>query len=289
MADFLMRHGSGYKYVRAVPKALHDVAGQQFWTRYIGAVPHEEAKARALFHAAADQQVIDGLKRLSPSERDNLIAAGGFKKWREGQSEPDQIDKFRMVTLRMVADIEPDPEQPDDWQAKDALFAVNAKRELKRIEADAAIVRKLTTKLTRKGGASLLALVDLHEKTAAPRSYKTTEKARLYLRRFIDVVGDMAATDVTREHVLKFRDHLEANGYSGSNVAQHLAKLQALFNLALSEGIVKLNPAHKIKARKAAKLSGGKQGFDAAQMKRIFAALDGETVTFQWIVKLLKG
>ena len=135
MADFLMRHGSGYKYVRAVPKALHDVAGQQFWTRYIGAVPHEEAKARALFHAAADQQVIDGLKRLSPSERDNLIGAGGFKKWREGQSEPDQIDKFRMVTLRMAADIEPDPEQPDDWQAKDALFAVNAKRELKRIEA----------------------------------------------------------------------------------------------------------------------------------------------------------
>ena len=186
-----------------------------------------------------------------------------------------------------LTDIEPDPEQPDDWQAKDALFAVNAKRELKRIEADAAIVRKLTTKLTRKGGASLLALVDLHEKTAAPRSYKTTEKARLYLRRFIDVVGDMPATDVTREHVLKFRDHLEANGYSGSNVAQHLAKLQALFNPALSEGIVKLNPAHKIKARKAAKLSGGKQGFDAAQMKRIFAALDGETVDFQWIVKLL--
>jgi integrase len=89
------------------------------------------------------------------------------------------------------------------------------------------------------------------------------------------------------EHVLKFRDHLEANGYSGSNVAQHLAKLQALFDLALSEGIVKLNPAHKIKARKAAKLSGGKQGFDAAQMKRVLAALDGETADFQWIVKLL--
>ena len=287
MADFLMRHGSGYKYVRAVPKALHDVAGQQFWTRYIGAVPHEEAKARALFHAASDQQTIDGLRRLSADERDALTAAGGLKAWRKGQPEPHPLDALALNVLRHAADIEPDPDQPDAMQAKDALLAVKARRELKQKEADAAIVRKLTSKLTRKGGASLLALVDLHEKTAAPRSYKTTEKARLYLRRFIDVVGDMAATDVTREHVLKFRDHLEANGYSESNVAQHLAKLQALFNLALSEGIVKLNPAQKIKARKAAKLSGGKQGFDGAQMKRIFAALDGETSDFQWIIRLL--
>ena len=281
-----MRHGSGFKYVRAVPKALHDVAGQQFWTRYIGTVPHEEAKAKALLHAARDQLVIDGLKRLSPSERETLRAAGGLKKWREGQPEPDQIDKFRLVTLRMAADIEPDLDQPDDMQAADALLAVNARRELKRIEADAAIVRKITTKLTRKG-ASLLALVDLHQKLAEPRSYKTTEKARLYVGRFIDVVGDMHAADVTRDHVLKFRDYLEANGFSGSNVAQHLAKLQALFNLALSEGIVKLNPAHKIKARKAAKLSGGKQGFDAAQVRQIFTALGDETADFQWIVKLL--
>ena len=82
-------------------------------------------------------------------------------------------------------------------------------------------MRKLTTKLTRKGGASLLALVDLHEKNTAPDRDKTTEKARLYVRRFIDVVGDMPAADATREHVMKFRDHLEENGYSGDNVANH--------------------------------------------------------------------
>ena len=287
MADFLMRHGNGYKYVRAVPKCLHDVAGQQFWTRYIGAVPHEAAKAKALLHAARNQQTIDGLKRLSPDERETLIAAGGLKAWRKGQPEPHPLDALVANVLRHTADIEPDLDQPDDMQAADALLAVNARRELKRIEADAAIVRKITAKLTRKGGASLLALVDLHEKTAEPRSYKTTEKARLYIGRFIDVVGDMHAADVTRVHVLKFRDHLEANGFSGSNVANHLAKLQALFNTALSEGVVKLNPAHKIKARKAAKLSGGKQGFDAAQVRQIFTALGDETVDFQWIVKLL--
>ena len=95
MADFLMRHGSGYKYVRAVPKALHDVAGQQFWTRYIGAVPHEEAKARALFHTASDQQTIDGLRRLSADERDALSAAGGLKAWRKGQPEPHRWTRWR--------------------------------------------------------------------------------------------------------------------------------------------------------------------------------------------------
>ncbi len=287
MADFLMRHGSGYKYVRAVPKALHDVAGQRFWTRYIGAVPHEEAKAKALLHAARDQQTIDGLRRLSAEERDALTAAGGLKAWRKGQPEPHPLDALALNVLRHAADIEPDPDQPDDMQAQDALLAVNARRELKQKDADAAIVRKLTTKLTRKGGASLLTLVDLHEKDAAePPSYKTTEKARLCVRRFIDIVGDIPPADVTRDHVLKFRDHLEANGFSRLNVAQHLAKLHALFNTALLADIVKFNPAYKTK-RKAAKLTGGKQGFDAAQMKRIFAALDGETPDFQWIVKLL--
>ena len=121
-----MRHGSGYKYVRAVPKSLHDVAGQQFWTRYIGAVPHEEAKARALFHAASDQQTIDGLRRLSAEERDALTAAGGLKAWRKGQSEPHPLDALALNVLRHAADIEPDPDQPDDMQAQDALAAARA-------------------------------------------------------------------------------------------------------------------------------------------------------------------
>ena len=35
------------------------------------------------------------------------------------------------------------------------------------------------------------------------------------------------------------------------------------------------------------KLSGGKQGFTGEQIKRIFAALEGETPDFQWIIRLL--
>ena len=283
MADFLMRHGSGYKYVRAVPKDLRDVAGQSFWTRYIGAVPHEEAKARALLHAARDQQIIDGLKRLLPSERNAIAEAGGVNAWRKAHA----FDAPSVPWLQLGASLEPDPEQPDPMQAQDALFAVYARRELARIEEATATVRKITRKLNGQGG-SLLALVDLHEKVAAPRSYKTGEKARLYVRRFIDVIGDMTPQDVTREHVIKFRDDLEAKGFTAHNVTQHLAKLHTLFNVALSEGVMQSNPAHKIKARKGnAKLSGGKQGFDAAQVKRIFNVLGDETADFQWIMKLL--
>jgi integrase len=95
---------------------------------------------------------------------------------------------------------------------------------------------------------------------------------------------------VTRDHVIAFRDHLEAEGYTATNIGQHLAKLHTLFELALSEGIVASNPSHGVKARIQATakfVDDEGEPFTASHVKRIFGALPGETADFQWIIRLL--
>jgi integrase len=111
---------------------------------------------------------------------------------------------------------------------------------------------------------------------------------RLYARRFVEIVGEIEPGEITRAHVLAFRDGLEAKGSGADNVKQHLDKLHTLFNVGLSEGVISTNPAHKIKARPGnVKHADGKQPFTAEHARKIFAALNGETADFQWTMRLL--
>ena len=70
-----------------------------------------------------------------------------------------------------------------------------------------------------------------------------------------------------------------------TNIAEHLCKMHILFNLALTEGIVAMNPAHGVRARDfGVKLATRRQGFSSEQVPKIF---DGESEAFEWIVRLL--
>lgn len=288
MAHFLMRHGGGYKYIRAVPKALRAVAGKRFWTRYIGSLPHEEAKAKALVFAADDQRLIDRLKLLAPSERDAIARVGGLDAWRSEHERNGHAVPF----LELAAAIEPDDDMPDEMQARDALLAVQSRRQLQQLEAASATVRKIERKLSGTVGA-LHKLVDLWEEVRPSRSDKVKERVRLYVSRFIEEVGDIEPKDVRREHAIAFRDALQRQGFKSANIAQHLAKLHTLFNVAISEGAfsVAFNPAHGVKARRdpSAVLAddADDEGFTAEEVQRIFKALKHETADFQWIVRLL--
>ena len=136
---------------------------------------------------------------------------------------------------------------------------------------------------------SLMRLVDLWERRKSPRSQIGLARTRLCVRRFIDLVGDLEPHEVTRAHVIAYRDELEnLPRMKSANIAEHLCKMHGLFNLALSEGLVSINPAHGIRARDfGIKLSAKRQGFTSTQVREIFKALDRETEAFGWVVRLL--
>jgi len=278
------RDGSGFQYKRAVPLRLQSIVGCTTWTRWLGNKGRAAAEQKARELAVEHDRLIAHLSTLSDVERGQVIAAGGIAAWQSQR----QFDEIEMGGAAAAADMVPDREMPEAMQAQTALEAHRARERVARLQADALAAKRITRKIKGETDGSLFALVDLHEKVAPPRSYKTSEKARLYLRRFIEMVGDITPSEVRRQHVIKFRDALEAKGFKPLNVGQHLAKLHTLFNVALSEGVVQSNPAHKIKARKGhGKLSESKKGFEGAQMQRIFKAIKGESADFQWIIKLL--
>ncbi len=292
--SYLVRHGKGWKYHRSVPTCFRKAVGKTAWIKVLGNVSREEAERRA---AALNLEVVrelSALECLKPEQRAEIEAAGGVNGWRKRVSKATDDDANAASYLRLFAELdllEPDEDEPDDMQAAHLLAVKQAERELKAIEARKAhaaqIERALAAEAPRE--PNLFALVALHEKVSPPRSYKTTEKARLYVRRFVEAVGDLAPRAVTREHVIKFRDELEAKDFKSANIGQHLAKLHTLFNCALSEGVVTSNPAHGVKARRQPgdKHATGKQGFSPDQARRIFKALNGESADFQWIIRLL--
>lgn len=313
MGDFLMSHGRGWKYIRAVPRELRAVVGKKYWTRYIGAAPKSTAKAKALDYAAADQKVIDGLLALTDEERTRIantaVFVGGSAL---GEAKPKEIrgldawvlvEKGGPMSLRFLefavapSRTEGDPLVDHAQQAEQEgidvgqalLDAALARQSFAKAQADVAADRAIKLKMSHSTYEPvLMTLVRLWIRVKVPRNPKTVEKTTLYVHRFAQLAGDLQPSQVTREHVIRFRDALEERGMSASNITQHLDKLHTLFNVALSEGIVASNPAHKVKARRVnGKLSGGRQGFDAARVRSIFKALKGESADFSWTMKLL--
>jgi hypothetical protein len=135
----------------------------------------------------------------------------------------------------------------------------------------------------------LMRMVDLWERRKSPRSEIGLARTRLCVRRFVELVADLEPHEVTRAHVIAYRDALEDQPrMKSANIAEHLCKIHGLFNLALSEGMVSTNPAHGVRARDfGVKLATRRQGFTSEQVRQIFDALNGENAAFAWVVWLL--
>ena len=75
----------------------------------------------------------------------------------------------------------------------------------------------------------LMRLVDLWERRKSPRSQIGLARTRLCVRRFIELVGDLEPHEVTRAHVIAYRDELEnLPRMKSANIAEHLCKMHGL-------------------------------------------------------------
>ena len=282
MPRYIVRHHGGLKYVRAIPEKLQPLEGRKVWTEYLGKISADDAETRALELAAEHNKRAKVLRNLPEPDKRMLISKGGL-----ARCEADAAQADYLAALLWPYTIG----KPQTEAAK--RRADSTRRTIASLLEAHAPTHNIVAKLNGKASEALPRLFDLvtlHEKTSILRDDKTPKRERTYVRRFVEIVGDLAAPDVTRNHVIAFRDTLEARGFKPDNVGQHLAKLNTLFKVGLSEGIVTSNPAYGVKARaqpgsKFADHEG--KSFTSAQVKRIFAALDGETADFQWIIRLL--
>ena len=275
MPRYVVPHHGGLKYVRAIPKKLQTLEGRTVWTAYLKGLSAADAKTRALELAAEHDKRAKVLRNLPESDKKLLISKGGLARCQADAAQADYLSA--LLWCHTVG-------KPADTIAKQ-------KQAIASLSETHAPVHNIVARIEGKPGVSpprLFDLVTLHEKVNR-LSRKTAERERTYVARFVEVAGDLSPQDVTREHVIAFRDALERQDLTTGNIKQHLAKLHTLFNVALSEGVVSLNPAHKIKARQQSRdtLAEDDKDFTSDHVRRIFAVLPDEAADFQWIVRLL--
>lgn len=284
-------HAGGFRYRRAVPAAIQDLVGRKVWLHKFGKVTPIEAAARAMELTARHQRQIAVLKSLTDAERREIVVAGGLDAWVEQSNYNTKMLPFieGAAGIGMPDSALSDPQADEDTQDRQTLEVIKSRRVYERVKGEIDRARAFRKRIEGdKDGAVLLGLVDVWEKVKPPRSYKTAEKARLYVARFVDIVGDLQPREVTRAHAVKFRDELHRRGSSSASVDAHLAKLNALFNVALGENLVDHNPFQRVRAHKEAKKHvEGRQGYNGTQIKKIVVALKGETDDFGWAVRLL--
>lgn len=236
---YIVAHGPGFKYVRAIPEDLRHIEKKSAWVKCLGSVSRLEAETLAHGLAYEHGKRILALRGLAKSDPQALPIG----QCQEGQNGTPSI-------ADQASSPPPNGQRPQ---------------------------------------RSLMRLVDLWERRKSPRSQIGLARTRLCVRRFIDLVGDLEPHEVTRAHVIAYRDELEnLPRMKSANIAEHLCKMHGLFNLALSEGIVAINPAHGVRARDfGVKLAARRQGFTSGQLCQIFDALNGENAAFAWVVRLL--
>ena len=280
MPRYIVPHHGGLKYVRAIPKDVQQLEGRKVWTAYLGKISGVDAKTRALELAAEHDKRAKVLRNLPETDKRLLRSKGGLARCEHDAAHADYL----AAVLWPYTD---GKLQTDEAKRK----TDTARRTVASLLEAHAPTHNVVAKINGKPGVTpprLFDLVTLHEKVNR-LTPKTAERERTYVARFVESAGDLSPQDVTREHVIAFRDALEKQDLTTGNIKQHLAKLHTLFNVALSEGIVSLNPAYKIKARPQTRdtLADDDKDFTPDHVRQIFAALPGEAADFQWIVRLL--
>lgn len=274
-----------------VPDDVFALYGRRY---FIVTLPDTSASAAQKEAARLDMQhyaLIDRLRTVTGPDRVALVAGGGAKDLAKMAAGLLRADAFMTAVAAALPDDDgttpPDmPEPTDADRAQVALEHANFRRTAAETKRQLAAINRLGTKASQ----GITTLVPLYASTAAPRNIKTVEKMMLYAQRFEAIVGAVAPSAVTANHVRKFRDALEQT-HSPENVGRHISSLHTLFSIAVSEGKMQHNPARDVRAHKpkqsfASMKAAKKKPLTPDHVRKIFEAMTARPVSDQWVIKL---
>ena len=117
-------------------------------------------------------------------------------------------------------------------------------------------------------------LPDLINKWAAEKQPKpkTVSRTRSIAMDFAKRVGVSRTDQITRRHVLQFKDALLAYGESPANINIKLPMLGVIFNYACDNDIMPVNPAAKIRVADKRRAKDKRREFDTSALNAIFTS-----------------
>ena len=282
MPRYVVPHHGGLKYVRAIPKDVQPLEGRKVWTAYLKGLNLADAKTRALELAADHDKRAKALRGLAEADKKTLISKGGLALC---QVEADQAEYLAAVLWPYTLG---KPKTPHA-----ARLAQGARRSISSMSAANAATHNIFAKLRGESGSDprLFDLVALWQRVAKPRAAKSTDKMKMHVRRFVELIGDHPPRDVTRQQALDFRDGLERRSdLSAKSVDKHLYGMLRLYNVALSEGAADQNPFMGVKARKGPNgkyVDEGRKPFTSIHARLIFKQLSSLPADDQIVMRLL--
>ncbi len=149
-----------------------------------------------------------------------------------------------------------------------AIARSGAKRPNLHVQAsDAAPSRAAVTT-----GLSLSGVVDRWAAENQPKA-RTVTRTRNIIDRFEAVNGKLAVQDVTKHHVLAFKDALVAQGQSPANINVMIPMLGTVFNYAADKlHLIQISPAAKIRVTDKRKAKDKRRGFEVHELNAIMAS-----------------
>jgi integrase len=121
------------------------------------------------------------------------------------------------------------------------------------------------------GGLTLEEIADkwVKERNPIPR---TVGQAKKVIGRYVEQMGAMKIEQITRRHVVQFKDKLLESGQTPVNTNKQLMMLSILLNFAVANSIVDQNPAKGVKVEVRKNAKEARLPFDLASLNSLFSS-----------------
>lgn len=293
LTGLIRREGGRYSTRRIIPLELRPAyGGKREIVRALGtadpaeakrlhaalwaAQDREFAKARAAMAAAKKAPAVETKETAKPIDIDAYAARAlvGLRKKRAEYLAAGRLEAFNLEarqgleTYQAILGGGDDPglSLPEAEGMRVATLAILTSA------GAAALAAAPAVKPTVSGGPRA-PLVDVLDKWNAERTPKprTVRDLTRTVKRFEAVVGKIAVQDVTKQHVIAFKDAMLCEGKTPGNINVIIPFLGTLFNYAVDNDLIPANPAKGIKVADKRRAKDKRRGFNKEELKALFS------------------
>jgi len=123
---------------------------------------------------------------------------------------------------------------------------------------------------------TLNGIVDLWEAERRPDTCPVAA-ARRSARRFTEMVGDVLPRDITRAHIVLFKDKMLESGQTGVNTNKQLTVFNTLLNFGVANGELEYSPAQGVKVQVKRNAKDARHPFALRNLQTIFDTFPAHT------------
>jgi integrase len=121
------------------------------------------------------------------------------------------------------------------------------------------------------GGHTLQEIADKWAKERGP-GIRTIGQAKKVIGRYVEHMGDMKVEQITRRHVVQFKDKLLESGQTPVNTNKQLMILNILLNFAAKNSIIEQNPAKGVTVEERKNAKAARLPFDLPALHALFSS-----------------